>query len=169
MVDSGVISPTAKDVAARAGVGLRTVFERFADMDDLQLTATGEKLVRVAATFSRVSESGTLEDRIESMTAARVAPYDDVTAVRRAAERQEWYSAPLQALLSGWDNGCALDVFRVFEAEFSAMSAERLLVVGAGAATASSWSYWNQLRQRRSLSAERSASIVGCTVRALLR
>ena len=35
LVRAGVIAPTAEEVAARANVGLRTVFRRFKDMESL--------------------------------------------------------------------------------------------------------------------------------------
>ncbi len=169
MVDAGVGSPSAREIAQHAGVGLRTVFDRFADMDDLQLTATAEKFDRLAVATPVVPDTGSLDHRIDAMTAVRATLHEEVTAVRLAAQRQECCFAALRALVDGWDHRCALDIVRVFGPEFTAMSGERRDNVGAAVETAWSWSYWNQLRQRRSLSIDRSASIVSCAVRALLR
>src|SRR5262245_66569994 len=35
LVGDGILEPTAQQVAARAGVGIRTVFRRFSDMESL--------------------------------------------------------------------------------------------------------------------------------------
>src|SRR5213076_1131404 len=48
LVAEGVVAPTAEDVAHRAGVGLRSVFRHFTDMEALyrEMAAHSQRLVR---------------------------------------------------------------------------------------------------------------------------
>lgn len=48
LVEGGNTSPTAREIADRAGIGLRTVFQHFGDMDELHSSAAAVHLERVA-------------------------------------------------------------------------------------------------------------------------
>ena len=46
LVGAGVLQPTAQQVAARAGVGMRTVFRHFSEMETLYAAMNGRSTAR---------------------------------------------------------------------------------------------------------------------------
>jgi AcrR family transcriptional regulator len=64
-IDEGDMAPTAKQVADRAYIGLRTVFQHFSDMQALQQAAGEVQFARVAPLLGEVSPDLPLPQRIE--------------------------------------------------------------------------------------------------------
>ena len=92
LVGEGVLQPTAQQVADRAGVGIRTVFRHFEDMDallaEIHARVAAEALPLVTAPGSRGQPRGA-RPRLVSRRAAlfeRVAPY------KRSGDVQRWRS-----------------------------------------------------------------------------
>jgi AcrR family transcriptional regulator len=90
------LAPKPADVAARSGVSLRSVYRYFEDLDALVRAAMARHAERIAPLLvaERPGE-GTLADRIERHTAARLRLYDAAAPTLRAARVR----APAQPLL----------------------------------------------------------------------
>ena len=82
LVGEGELTPSAQMVADRAGVGIRTVFRLFSDMDALYATIDARLEVDVAP-FLRLGpkESASLGERVEAMIAARVEIVSQATPI----------------------------------------------------------------------------------------
>lgn len=106
----GTVSPTAEEVAAKAGVGLRTVFRHFDDMEQLyrEIGAAIEGPVRQIAAQAFTSQHW--RGRLDEMTARRaeiyerIAPFMAASAanVHRSAYlrgRQRWFAREQRRLL----------------------------------------------------------------------
>ncbi len=88
LIGEGEPTPSAQTVADRAGVGIRTVFRLFSDMDALYATIS----VRLEQDMLPMLRSGPTEDaaldeRLDSMLAARVALYERFGSYMRATHR----------------------------------------------------------------------------------
>ena len=89
LVREGVITPTAEAVAARADVGLRTVFRHFADMETLyrEIATEIDAVVGPAATRRLIGRNWRerLAESIELRVAVfeRLMPFQVATAVHR--------------------------------------------------------------------------------------
>jgi AcrR family transcriptional regulator len=166
LMSEGDLSPTAKDVADRARIGLRTVFQHFSDMNALHLAACDSFSERVLASVEGISSDLPLEERIDAVVRLRGRVWEDMTMLRRACERQEWLSAEIHSFLIEWERLSERQAARIFANEFAQLAHLHCIVHSVD--TLLSWSAWNQLRQRRSLSVEEAISTVIGSVSALL-
>jgi AcrR family transcriptional regulator len=97
LVGEGVLQPTAQQLADRAGVGLRTVFRHFEDMDSLfaemDARLRGEALPLLGTPVS----TGAVAARVRALVAARAALFERIAPYKRAGNVQRWRSAFLAA------------------------------------------------------------------------
>jgi AcrR family transcriptional regulator len=63
-MDEGILVPTAQLVADRAGVGIRSFFRHFPDMDSLWLAADELSRESYEVLFKTDARSGTLAERV---------------------------------------------------------------------------------------------------------
>jgi AcrR family transcriptional regulator len=97
LVRAGDISPSAADVAARAGVGLRSVFRHFKDMESLyrEITDVIEADLR-AATVAKPFKGETWRERVLELIERRSAGFEQIAPMRRASDARRHASAVLQ-------------------------------------------------------------------------
>ena len=168
LIEQGDLSPTAKGVADRAGIGLRTVFQHFTDMNALHRAAGDEILSRIIPQIGHVPADIPLAERIELAASSSSDAFEQITGLRRACERQEWSSDEIHGLIDDWEAIGVASTSRVFATEFDAADlADRETMMLAVDAILS-WSNWNQLRQRRDLSIEQSRTVIRHSLAALL-
>jgi len=79
LVATGVLEPTAEAVAAHAGVGYRTVFRHFEDMDALFDELSAKIGETVLAGLPDLAPDGPLDARIASFVDRRVAVFESIT------------------------------------------------------------------------------------------
>ncbi|MAE94146.1 MAG: transcriptional regulator [Deltaproteobacteria bacterium] len=98
LVGEGILRPTAEQVAERAGVGTRTVFRHFDDMESL----LGELHRRVAGEFKPSFQSegilhgGTIGDRIAAAVEFRTGFFERIAPFKRSGNLNRWRSPTLQ-------------------------------------------------------------------------
>lgn len=96
LVAEGRITPSAEEVASRAGVGLRTVFRHFTDMESLYAAMTGrlaEHYEMWLIPFDSVEWQGQLVEAIER----RTATYERLLPFKRAGDAHRHMSPAIQA------------------------------------------------------------------------
>ena len=64
LITEGVLVPTAQQISERAGVGIRSFFRHFSDMENLFSTVDAQSRLDVEALFVGGDRNGTLEERI---------------------------------------------------------------------------------------------------------
>ncbi len=96
LVGQGVLRPTAEQVAEQAGVGIRTVFRHFSDMDSL-FSEMNSRLRKSAVPLLDAGErTGSLEERTRGAVQRRAAMYEHIAPYRRSAGLSRWRSQYLQ-------------------------------------------------------------------------
>ena len=97
LVREGYCRPTADQVAERAGVGRRTVFRHFDDLESLFAELATQ--VREEARKSRVTVdlARPLRDRVRELVARRASLFEDLAPFRRANRSQLWRSPVLRS------------------------------------------------------------------------
>jgi AcrR family transcriptional regulator len=96
LVGRGILRPTAEQVAEKAGVGIRTVFRHFSDMDSL-FSEMNSRLRKSAIPLLVAGErSGSLEERALGAVERRVTMYEHIAPYRRSASLSRWRSEYLQ-------------------------------------------------------------------------
>src|SRR3954463_12989975 len=98
LLDEGHLTPTAAEIAARAGVSERSVFQHFPDREALFEAVARQQYERVMPTLHPIDTSLPLDERIEQFTEQRARLYEMVGGVRRAALLIEHESSSV----AGW-------------------------------------------------------------------
>jgi|TARA_B110000914_G_scaffold226508_1_gene252352 AcrR family transcriptional regulator len=90
LIDEGILSPTAQQVAETAQVGIRTVFRHANDMETLfkQIGKTNAK--QRSALFLEADKTGTLELRIKNFLKTRTTGYAEMQNFILANAAAKW-------------------------------------------------------------------------------
>ena len=86
LVGQGTIRPTAEQVAKRAGVGERTVFRHFEDMETLYAEVVSRLQREIRPILEEPAHTGTLEERVEALVERRVRMFDHALPYFRSAQ-----------------------------------------------------------------------------------
>ena len=117
LIDDGELAPTGRQVAERAGVGLRTVFQHFEDLEALHMEAATRHIERIAPLLETVGSDGSSVQRVEAMVRVRSKLFERITPVRRAVLNAEFRFETLANLIRVADDQFQADVERVFGPE----------------------------------------------------
>ncbi|MGH0030804.1 MAG: TetR/AcrR family transcriptional regulator [Myxococcota bacterium] len=96
LIQDGELQPTGQQVADRAGVGLRTVFRHFEDMETLfsELRERVEKELRPQVTPRPIA--GSLDERLAAFARGRARAFERLAPYQRSERIHRWHSAVLQ-------------------------------------------------------------------------
>ena len=150
--EEGDLSPTAQQVAARAGVALRTVFGHFSDMETLWAEAGQRELAKLERLAEKIDPSLPLSERIELYCTSRGRVLEALLPVMRAARLREPTSPQLLKNRHLYIEVGDAEVREVFATELAALDEsaqarclDELYLVSAASA-------WESLRHDRGLS-----------------
>jgi len=96
-VRAGDFDPSAETVAARAGVGLRTVFRLFVDKEGLFREMSAAVLSQMATLALAPLKGQTWRERLDDMIKRRFTAFEDAMPFRRAALAHAHYSRVIAA------------------------------------------------------------------------
>ncbi|MCC5886009.1 MAG: TetR/AcrR family transcriptional regulator [Gammaproteobacteria bacterium] len=99
LVDGGNLAPTGHEVAGQAGVGHRTVFRHFQDMDSLYASIREEIAKRAQPILAGQASTGPLPKRVQQLVLQRTRFHTRITNFRRALVARYWTSPTMQALV----------------------------------------------------------------------
>src|ERR687896_868507 len=85
LLDAGELSPTAAQIAGRAGVSERSLFQHFPDREALFEAVARQQYERVMPTLQPVDASLPLDERIDQFTRQRARLYEMIGGGRRGA------------------------------------------------------------------------------------
>jgi AcrR family transcriptional regulator len=164
LVGEGVLRPTAHQVAERAGVGIRTVFRHFSDMDALLGEVTQRVRRELEPVLHETPPSGSLVERSRELVRRRAAFYERMAPYKRSGNVQRWRSPYLQ----GEHAETVRALRETLEAaipEASAAPAD----LRAALEMAASFEAWDRLRSDQRLGPARAQAAIERTVLALVR
>ena len=163
IIRGGDMSPSADQVAARADVGLRTVFRHFKDMDSLysEMSVVIESELRsiVGTPF----KSTAWKDRIVELVDRRAVAFEKITPFKHASEAYRHRSRFLDQ-----DSGKLVTALRaILERELPKALVESPLKVEA-LDLLLSFETWSRLRREQGLSIQQASDVLRATVQRLL-
>jgi AcrR family transcriptional regulator len=172
LVESGVLQPSADQIAERAGLSRRSVFNHFRDLAELYDAVADVGMRRYAPLLEDVAADLPLADRVQRLAETRArfleatAPFTRALTAQALVEStapQAWRIS--QAALRRQQAG----VERLFARDLARLPARtrRETLEALFAATAPLT--WELLRHSRGLSRARARAVVARTVTALLR
>lgn len=151
LLDDGIARPTAREIAERAGVALRTVFAHFDDVESLYAAIAVRQRERLAPLFEPIDSSGSDDHRVESLVAQRVELFEQIAPVRRASLLHAPDSPELTRRLAEINRALRAQVAECFDPELAAAGRRRGDLLAA-LDVAASWETWDGLRRVQGLS-----------------
>ena len=168
LIDGGDLRPTAKRVAERANISLRSVFQHFADLESLFAAVADAQQGRLAWLISQETGEGPGAERIHSFVKRRAKLLETITPMRRAALLQEAFSAELARRLRWAHDMARGEIERVFAPELAAVPASHGSDIVLALDVVTNWSAWDTSRRLNGLSIEGSKRVMEITITALL-
>lgn len=93
---AGEVAPSAEDVADKAGVGRRTVFRLFNDMEGVYREMHAVMVERINPMFRAPFEATTWRARVDELIERRARMFEEMRPIKTAAEVHRHRSAFLQ-------------------------------------------------------------------------
>jgi AcrR family transcriptional regulator len=168
LVEEGNTAPTARETADRAGIGLRTVFQHFGDMEDLHATAALLHFERIQPFVEGIDTSGSFEERLSRFVLHRQRLFERITPIRRAALHRATLGANVGVFIRSGDESFAGVAFSVFERELQSDNPAEEGMRRHALSAVWSWSAWDYLRSSIGLSPADAADTFAAMGRGLL-
>lgn len=172
LVEEGTLQPSADEIAQRAGVSRRSIFNHFADLGELYDAVAEAGMQRCAPLLAEISIEAPVEQRLERLVAVRAKFLEATAAFTRALTAQALVGPmPDQAIRV---SRAALElqhaeVERLFVPELEGHPQQvRDEIIEAMSAVLSPLS-WEFLRRSRGNSQSRTRAVVKRTLAAILR
>lgn len=155
LMNDGNLIPTAQAIAERAGVGIRSFFRHFADMDTLFAAVDDQERDKVEALFLGGDRDGTLEERILHAVQRRADGYETESNAILSTTAQLWRSEVLTKNYARYQRGLRKDL-EDWLPEVKKVSRSKREAVDAIA----SFDMWHRLRYHQNLSKAASIDII---------
>ena len=163
LMDEGALVPTAQQIADRAGVGIRSFFRHFADMDSLFLAADEMLISSYEALFEVDNRAGTLSERVERAIDLYGNAFDQLRPIILCTQAQLWRSPKLRENYA-WHQKRLRKELELWLPEVAALPKDRREALHAVA----SFDMWHRLREHQGLSLKASSDIVTSLVNDLI-
>jgi AcrR family transcriptional regulator len=160
LLGEGSLRPTAKEIAARAGVSLRSVYVHFDDLEDLFCVAASRHFARIAPMLDPVPTTGPVELRADALVRRRIRLYAKIGPVGRATQLQAPFSPTLQRIVRDAHERSRHELERVFASELDVLPADRRAGVLAILDVLTGPGAWETLREGHGLPADRAVQSV---------
>lgn len=172
LVQEGVLRPSADQVAERAGVSRRSIFNHFADLAELYDAVVEVGMQRCAPLLEKISQREPVARRVDRLVAARSSFLEASAPFTRALTAQALVGPAADQALRVSNLALRLqhqEVERVFQRELLGLpAAERAEVLEAMSA-ATSPLLWEYVRRSRGNSMARSRAVMKRTLTSILR
>ncbi|MCX9146111.1 TetR/AcrR family transcriptional regulator [Erythrobacter sp. WG] len=154
-VAAGEVAPSAAQIAELAGVGLRSVFRHFKDMDALYREMTEALAQQVQPILARPPQGATWQARLRDIAARRAQIYETILPYRISAELRRFESA---YLMEDFRRMQRMEAEALAAHLPEAVRADRAGAVGLGVILG--FGTWRQLRRDQGLPPEEAAQVV---------
>ncbi len=172
LVQEGVLQPSADQVAERAGVSRRSIFNHFADLAELYDAVVEVGMQRCAPLLERISAEEPVARRVERLALVRSRFFEATAAFRRALTAQSLVGPAADQALRVWRYALRLqhqEVERLFGRELVGLSAPERAEVLEAMSAATSPAMWEYLRRGRGRSVSRARGAMQRTLASILR
>ena len=166
LMQEGELRPTAVQVATRARVSPRSIFQHFPDLEALFTTAAERYVERFPPALDGVAEGGGLDERIDAFVSAWTARCEASEGVRRASLHQAQSSPAIRSRIASYSDHHRKEVERIFGRELEGRADRDALATAIE--TATSWAVWDYTRRTVCLDEPQAAAVMRRLVRALL-
>jgi AcrR family transcriptional regulator len=163
LVARGVLRPTAEQVALEAGVGTRTVFRHFADMERLHTELSERLQAEVAPLLDAAPPTGSVERRARELVERRATLYERIANFKRSGNLLQLDSAVIQREQARMPRRERENLLAALPELAQAPESLR-----EAADLVTSFEAWDRLRTHQRLGRERAEAAMAQALRALL-
>jgi AcrR family transcriptional regulator len=163
LVREGKVAPTAEEVAARADIGLRSVFRHFSDMELLRqemVAQIAQSLIKWLTPF----EGDDWRDQLKNLIGRRASAFEEILPFKRAAEIRRYKSSAIGLEFDRLNGLMRTRLKSVLPEEFTNQTLLFELLDLALSIDA-----WQRLREDQNLSVEDARKAFYLLVEAILR
>jgi AcrR family transcriptional regulator len=164
----GELKPTAKVIAERAGVSVRTLWANFKDLEALLNETTAYWLAADDELRQPVDPSQPLNDRIATFCAERGRRLEHIAPAARSAALGEPFSAALKRSHEVHIRRLQSEVETVFARELEAAATQDRDALAYALIAATGWPNWQLLHDDYELSPAEIVAVMSKTCRSLL-
>lgn len=155
LIAEGTLVPTAQQISERAGVGIRSFFRHFADMEELFATVEEQCRETTEALFVGGDRDGTIQERILHAVERRADGYEDQTNTILLTAAQSWRYEILRKNYARYQRGLRKDLDDWLP-ELKSLSRIQREAVDAVA----SFEMWHRLREHQGMSKKQAIEII---------
>lgn len=163
LVGEGILQPTMQEVAARAGVAMRSVFRHYSDMEGLFAAVDARLRLEALPLLREPNLKKSVGERLRGLVRQRTRVFERIGLYKRAADVQRWRSPYIQS-----SQRQLIDELRVrlhrWLPELDAASAD----VQAAVEMVLSLEAWDRLRNAQRLGPTRTVQVMERTAATLL-
>lgn len=160
LITDGELKPSARQIAARAGVSIRALWDHFKDMEGVMANTAARQLAEQDEAFEPVPVGLPLAERISAYCLQRAVILEAIAPLARAADVQRPFSTALQQNLQENLQRIRDDVERLFAAELSDLDPSQRTRIILAVCTASDWANWKLLRDYLGQSPEQGRAVL---------
>lgn len=164
LIREGQVAPRAEDVAARANVGLRSVFRHFDDMESLYREIAALMRTELSPLLAEQQPPADAPDLLEQLVARRAKLFEKIMPLRLAADVHK-HTSPFLREDRHWMNESLRAILRTTLP--AALTKERTLLDAFDAAM--SFEFWRRLREDQGLTVAQARRVVERVVEALAK
>jgi AcrR family transcriptional regulator len=165
LIEAGDPQPTAKRVAERAGVALRSVFHHFDDVESVLAAAARLQAQRHWHLVQPVAPELPLDERVAQVVAQRSTLFERIAPARRAALLVEHESPVIRTWLEEGRATLRRQLVATFAPELAGEGRDLLAALEVSA----SWTAWESLRRRQGLSVNAARRVLTRLLIALVK
>jgi AcrR family transcriptional regulator len=162
LVREGEVEPSADFVAERAGVGRRTVFRLFSDMEGVYREMHAVMVERLTPDFIAPFKGATWRERLDEIVLRRARMFDQMLPIKSASDAHRYRSKFLQTEHKKLTRMQRDSLRRVLPANVADGEAFEALDL------ALSFEAWRRLRQEQGLTARQAIAVLRHTTQALV-
>jgi AcrR family transcriptional regulator len=162
--EEGILVPTAQQISDRAGVGIRSFFRHFEDMETLFEAADNQIRDYYEALFLGGDRDGTLGERIDHAVERHADAYESVSNIVLGTHAQLWRYEILRKNYARNQRGLRKDLDDWLP-ELKSVPREIREAIDA----ITSFEMWHRLRYHQGLSKKRSINIIKGMLSSLIK
>jgi TetR/AcrR family transcriptional regulator, regulator of autoinduction and epiphytic fitness len=166
LLSEGDVTPTTRQIATRAGVSVRSVFQHFEDLETLFAALVQVQAARVQPLVDSLDPDGDLERRIDSLVRQRSGLFEAIAPIRHALGARARDSAALAGRIRDLSDVLYEQVRGQFRGELNGADGERLALA---VDVLCSYASWDHLRRHQGATVEQAGDVLRGSLERSLR
>jgi TetR/AcrR family transcriptional regulator, regulator of autoinduction and epiphytic fitness len=166
LLSEGEYTPTSRQIATRAGVSVRSLFQHFEDLETLFAALVQVQAARVQPLVDALDPDGDLGRRISSLVRQRSDLFEAIAPIRHALGTRARDSAVLAGRIRDLSDVLYDQVREHFRDELAGAGGERLALA---VDVLCSYPSWDHLRRHQGATVEQACEVLSDALERLFR